>query len=170
MSFSRRSTLAFVIASLLVCGSLRQASAQEAVEVEREQVISANPFGLLFGLFNAEYERRITEGSTAGLGGSFYLGGDEDYFNVDTFWRFYPSGRAFEDWAFGAKVGVTSVPGSGSFFGLGFDVNRSWILGANDNFYVGVGIGLKRLFGPGAGDLGLQVIPTIRLVNVGFAF
>jgi hypothetical protein len=170
MSFSRQVISGCVAAAILVFGSLSAASAQQGVPIQREQVVSANPFGLLFELFNAEYERRITEGSTAGLGGSFYLGGDEDYYNADAFWRFYPGGRAFEDWAFGVKGGVTNLPDSGTFFGMGFDVNRSWILGANRNFYVGAGIGLKRLFGPGAGDLTLRVIPTIRLINVGVAF
>ena len=35
---------------------------------------------------------------------------------------------------------------------------------------VGIGIGLKRLFGTGSGYDDLAFIPTIRLVNIGFAF
>ena len=34
-------------------------------------VISANPFGLLLDLFNAEYERVFTESTTIGVGGSY---------------------------------------------------------------------------------------------------
>jgi hypothetical protein len=75
-----------------------------------------------------------------------------------------------EGWAFGAKAGITNVADSGSFFGVGFDANHSWLLGENENFYVGVGFGLKRLFGAGEEDFDLEIIPTIRVVNIGIAF
>jgi hypothetical protein len=113
-------------------------------------VISANPFGLILQIFNAEFERAVTGSSTAGVGGSSYFRdgeGEEDYINFDAFWRYYPGGRPFQGWSFGAKLGVTNVPDEGSFFGYGFDLNRSWLLGARNNFYVGVGFGLKRLVG-----------------------
>lgn len=151
------------------------------------QVVSANPFGLLLDRFNAEYERGITESTTIGIGGS--LGTEEEendtgetrentFFNGDVFWRFYPSGSWFEGWNFGIKVGVTKQEGTAFFgseeysttnFGYGFDANRSWLMGKNNNFYVGVGFGLKRL----VGDLpegALEYIPTLRIVNVGIAF
>jgi hypothetical protein len=137
---------------------------------EYAQVISANPFGILLALFNAEYERRIGDSMTAGIGGSYLSNDDDDYFNGDVFWRFYVGPQTFDGWAFGAKAGLTHVEGSGSFFGLGFDANHSWLLGENENFYVGVGIGLKRLFGAGDEDFDLEVIPTIRVVNIGIAF
>ena len=119
----------------------------------RKNVISANPFGLLLEFFNAEYERVVSESSTVGIGGSTFstdddeLGGDERYVNADVFYRFYPSGRPIDGWAFGAKAGITDVTDAGTYFGFGFDVNRSWLLGKRDNFYVGVGFGLKRLVG-----------------------
>ena len=118
------------------------------------------------------------------------------YINSDVFYRFYPGSRRTRTyaapigWAFGMKAGLTSVDGAGigdgTYFGYGFDFNRSWVLGPNDNFYVGLGFGLKRLFGVprvdsdyggrvsaldgklpfGGGDL----YSTIRVVNVGFIF
>ena len=66
------------------------------------------------------------------------------------------------------KAGITGVEGE-TYFGYGFDLNRSWVLGPNDNFYVGLGIGLKRLVGASQ-DVDLTLIPTIRLANVGFIF
>lgn len=119
------------------------ASAQQAQTQQYQQAISANPFGLLLELFNAEYERVVTQSSTAGIGGSTFSN-DEDgrYVNADVFWRFYPQGTPLDGWAFGAKVGLTSVESS-TYFGYGFDANRSWLLGANNNFYVGIGFGLK---------------------------
>jgi hypothetical protein len=137
------------------------------------QVISANPFGLLLEFFNAEYERVVGTSSTVGVGGSFLNNDGDDYLNADVFWRFYPSGRPLDGWAFGVKAGVTDVSNepedSSAFFGYGFDVNRSWLLGVDENFYVGVGFGLKRLFGE-TDELGLEIIPTIRIVNIGLAF
>jgi hypothetical protein len=146
-----------------------------------ENVISANPFGILLEFFNAEYERAVTESSTWGIGGSYGEREDEDdlgvttestWFNGDVFWRFYPSGDHFEGWNFGVKAGLTHQETdleSGTNFGIGFDANRSWLLGTNDNFYVGIGFGLKRLFGDIPED-GIEVVPTLRIVNVGFAF
>ncbi|MEX2584272.1 MAG: hypothetical protein WD766_13450 [Gemmatimonadota bacterium] len=135
-----------------------------------EQVVSANPFGLLLEFFNAEYERAVTPSTTAGLGGSMFTNEGDRYLNADLFWRYYMSGVPIDGWAFGAKLGITNVPDAGTFVGGGFDVNRSWLVGANQNFYVGVGLGLKRLFGAGDADFGLRFVPTIRLINVGIAF
>ena len=146
-----------------------------------ENVISANPFGILLEFFNAEYERAMTASSTWGLGGSYGEGEDENelgvttestWVNGDLFFRYYPSGRHFEGWNFGVKAGLTHQETdieSGTNFGIGFDANRSWLLGASNNFYVGLGFGLKRLFGDIPED-GIEVVPTLRIVNVGFAF
>lgn len=152
------------------------AHAQEAPAVRYQQAISANPFGLLLELFNAEYERVVSESSTAGIGGSYFSRDDnvdgvetnDRYTNADVFFRYYPQGRPLDGWAFGAKVGITKVTDSGTYFGYGFDVNRSWLLGKNENFYVGVGVGLKKLVGGDDGDL--EYIPTFRIVNIGVAF
>ena len=122
------------------------------------------------------------------------------YVNFDVFYRFYPGSRRTRTykapigWAFGMKMGLTAVNGAGrgdgAYFGFGFDMNHSWVLGPDDNFYVGLGFGLKRLMGVpqvtdsyggyggvkrsaldgklpfGGGDL----YPTIRIVNIGFIF
>ena len=155
------------------------AAAQEATPYKN--VISANPFGLLLELFNAELERVVGESSTVGIGGSYYGAGetedefgtptgDEEYANVDVFYRFYPQGRPLDGWAFGAKAGMTKVVDQGTYFGYGFDVNRSWLLGKKNNFYVGVGFGLKKLVGTSDEDFDLEYIPTFRIVNIGWAF
>jgi hypothetical protein len=156
-------------------------NAQQSTESGKQQVFSANPFGLLFQLFNAEYERVISETSTIGFGGStLRIENETDYdwepdpitetdryINFDLFWRFYPSGNPLVGWAFGAKLGITSVNDQ-THLGYGFDLNRSWLLGPEENFYVGLGFGLKRLMG--APDDLIPVIPTIRIANVGFVF
>lgn len=135
---------------------------------ERQQVISANPFGLLLDIFNAEYERKVSESATAGFGGS-YFSRDDQYVNADVFYRFYPNGTPLDGWAFGVKAGMTKITDESTYFGYGFDVNRSWVLGKNQNFYAGLGFGLKRLV-RGDDSFGLRYIPTFRIVNVGIAF
>ena len=120
------------------------------------------------------------------------------YVNFDVFYRFYPGSRRTRTykapigWAFGMKMGLTAVDGAGrgdgAYFGFGFDMNHSWVLGPNDNFYVGLGFGLKRLLGvPQVTDshyggekysaldgklpfAGRDLYPTIRIINVGFVF
>jgi hypothetical protein len=139
-------------------------------QTQYKQAISANPFGLLLELFNGEYERVVSASSTAGVGGSFYSQDDADYVNADAFFRYYPQGRPLEGWTFGGKLGVTKVSDSGTYFGYGFDVNHSWLLGGSDNFYVGVGFGLKRLVGVPEEDDLIDFIPTFRIINVGMAF
>jgi hypothetical protein len=137
------------IALFLVCGLAHAATAQDtpsapAALPAHQQQLSANPFGILFGLFNAEFERKVSESATLGLGGSFYEDDDDDYVNGDVFFRYYPSGHPLDSWSFGVKAG------------------------ANDNFYLGLGFGLKRLFGTHDDDL--KFIPTLRIVNIGVAF
>lgn len=144
------------------------------------QQISANPVGLLFDLFNIDYERRVTDSVSFGVGGStsttevyeydgFYNESShrERYLNGDVYVRFYPSGTALNGLAFGVKLGMTKVPDQGSFFGYGFDFNKSQILGKH--FYFGYGAGLKRLVGANSDRLELEYIPTLRL-NVGIGF
>lgn len=167
MRLFSRSFLVLAVALLLPAALASPLAGQATGD---RQVISANPFGLLLELFNVEYERVITTSSTAGLGGSFVDLEDENYVNFDAFWRYYPQGTPLDGWAFGAKLGLTRVD-SGTYTGFGFDVNRSWLMGANENFYVGLGFGLKRLLGTGD-DPGFDArfIPTIRVVNIGFTF
>ncbi len=162
---------AIAVVAIMTLATPAHGHAQVAENQPRyENVISANPFGILLEWFNAEYERVITESSTLGIGGSWVTLDDADYKNADLFWRFYLQDQVLEGWMFGSKVGLTSVTGEGTYFGIGFDFNRSWLMGRNDNFYVGVGFGLKRLFGVGDDYDDLTFIPTIRLVNVGVAF
>jgi hypothetical protein len=172
MSRFVRPGAALAAASLL--GVLVSAAPVQAQSEQPMNVISANPFGLLLELFNGEYERVVSESATAGVGGSYFTNSDLDYVNADAFFRFYPQADPLDGWAFGAKAGITSIDDFGSYFGFGFDVNRSWLLGRNNNFYVGVGIGLKRLIGVSdeddPGDDLLEFIPTFRIINIGFAF
>jgi hypothetical protein len=155
--------VAFALIVLLTARGL-PASAQ--TPAPPQQVVSANPFGLLAEFFNAEYERQVSSAATAGAGGSTIHAADDRYVNADVFVRYYPRGRALDGLAVGLKVGITEVD-SQRFFGFGFDLNQSWLMGNSQKFYIGWGFGLKRLVGA---DEYNQFIPTIRLVNIGVAF
>jgi len=163
----QRKFLALIAVFLI--GGAHPALAQQPT-ASKQNVISANPFGLLIDLFNAEYERVVSASSTAGFGGSTYQFEDNRYINVDGFWRFYPSGRPLDGWTFGVKAGITTLTDTGTHFGYGFDANRSWLLGPHENFYVGIGFGLKRLLGASAEDDFPMYVPTFRIVNIGLAF
>ena len=85
----------FVVAVVILIFGLSGSplNAQQSTESGMQQVFSANPFGLLMEFFNAEYERVISENSTAGFGGSTISifppeqEGDQRYVNADVFWR-----------------------------------------------------------------------------------
>ena len=163
------STIRCWVLAVMLMSTVAPIDAQQAVR-SPEQVISANPFGWLLELFNAEYERTVSNSSTAGAGGSFFSTSGEDYVNADLFYRFYPSGTPLEGFAFGVKIGVTKDTYAGPFFGFGFDTNWTRLLGKEDRFYVSAGFGLKRLYGTSESDFDLAYIPTLRLINIGFAF
>lgn len=171
MRFSLRKLRSIVIASVCLGVSAATLGSQEAPPQRFKNVVSANPIGLLIDLFNAEYERSTGLTSTVGVGGSTSsedrdFGETQRYLNLDVFYRYYPSGMTYEGWNFGAKVGVTQLRSGGSYLGYGFDINRSWLLGPTERFYVGTGFGLKRLIGAPEYD---RYVPTFRF-NIGRAF
>ena len=131
------------------------ASAQQSPAVH-QQVVSANPFGVLFSLFNAEIERRVSPSATGGVGGSMFVSESDDYGT-----RLVPLLKEC-----GVKAGATTVD-SDTFFGYGVDVNWSRLMGRDDKFYMGWGFGVKRLVGAVEYT---RFIPTIRIVNIGVAF
>lgn len=138
-----------------------------------KQVISTNPFGVVFEWFNLEYERRLSDTFSLGFAGSYVPldSGDDHYISGNALVRYYPQGRALSGFYFGGRTGVYDVDGGGGsevFFGAGFEIGYTWLLGESRNFQLSLGAGASRLFG-GTLD-GSAAIPTIRLLNVGLAF
>jgi hypothetical protein len=170
---TRLFAVSLVVLALLSIAAPSFAQDGTRVPVPHNQVLSANPFGLMFEWFNADYERKINESTTWGASASlFSLGGDAEYVNAQLAYRYYPQGAALSGFYLGGRGGVHNVDvdeASGRFFGLGFEVGYNWLLGAKKNFSVGVGAGATRLFG---GDLdgASLTIPTVRLLNLGIAF
>lgn len=144
------------------------------VPVPHDQVISANPFLLMWEWTNIEFEKKLSDLQTVGAAGSWIAldGGDEEYVNITGFLRYYPQGAALTGFYIGGRGGLYRVSDdddSGTAFGLGFDLGYSWLLGARQNFYIGLGIGATRLFGGDLEDFSTTV-PNLRLLNVGIAF
>ena len=173
-----RTAALITLGILLGCAVPRQSQGQQGTlePVSHQQVISANPFGLLFEWFNAEYERKVTNTVTAGIqGGWLSLDLDEgevDYSNVGGFLRYYPQGAALTGFYVGSRLGVHRVEADdeeATVLGFGIDIGYSWLLGINRAFYIGVGIGANRLFGLDMEDAS-ATLPTIRLMNIGIAF
>jgi len=165
------------LACLLVGVFPGKAQAQEEgtrEPVPHNQVISLNPFLILFEWFNGEYERKISTSTTLGVGASHLTleGGDESYSGLNAFLRYYPQGAALTGFSLGGRFGYHSVSDDdeeGHAYGLGVDLGYSWLLGSERNFYIGIGIGATKLFGNDLeGDR--VVIPSLRLVNIGYAF
>ncbi|HEV2147465.1 MAG TPA: hypothetical protein VGR37_08680 [Longimicrobiaceae bacterium] len=168
-------------AALVALGSASSAAAQEAPPPQYRNVLSANPLGLLFEYYNAEYERILTPSTTFGLAGSYITLFDEaDYFSLDGKYRYYPQAQAFAGFAIGGTLGYAQVSEndvlgnvgseSVSAFSLGVEIDYNWLVGSSRRFYIGTGIGAKRLFGGDVDSDTPVVLPTIRLVNIGFAF
>lgn len=156
--------------SLLSLMGLPQKVSAQVAQQSAKTVISANPFGLLLEFFNAEFERVIQPAVTVGIGGSTVVLDDQDYRNLDAFARLYLNGHALTGWALGGKLGLTQIPGSGTYAGLGVDVNWSTLTGPDQRLYLGLGFGLKRLLGTDEAFLTPEVVPTLRIINIGWVF
>ena len=157
----------------------------------KSNVLSIQPLAAMFTVYSAELEHRMGTSSTLGVGASYWDTGDDEgtsgkYASGDLKLKYYPQGHALEGFALGGQVGYTSMTGtettitgttttteeetlSGPTVGISLDYN--WLLGANKGFYIGLGVGAKKLFIKDS-DILTDVIatyPTARL-SIGFAF
>jgi len=173
-------TVAVLVVALIALGT------SPAAGYERKVVVSTNPFLDMYAWFNGEVELAVSPNATIGVAGNYITFGDiddeddeENFTNVGVLFRYYPR-EAFGGFYFGIRGGYygvtktdwqTEEEETASAFGLGFDLGYSWVLGANERFYVGLGAGMMRLFGGDLEDLDVSVnLPIIRIINVGLAF
>lgn len=140
--------------------------------VANTQAVSTNPFLLMFEYGNVEYERKHTESGTFGASVSRSGAGGFNYTNGQGFYRYYPQNAALTGFYIGGRGGVHRVAGrseSAVFFGAGVEIGYSWLLGRERHFALSIGGGATRLFG-GDFDGASVVVPTLRLVNIGWSF
>jgi hypothetical protein len=170
----RRFGRVFGFSILALAASATFARAQEADTAavgQQQNLITANPFGYVFGWYNVEYEREVGSGKTLGFTASTASPGNDRVVAGNAIFRFYPQGNAFRGLYLGGRTGayyVDELFDEGVFFGAGFEIGYTWLMGARKNWYLGLGAGVTRIFG-GEVD-GSGVIPQVRLVNFGYSF
>ena len=162
----------FALAIVAPAAAAETPSEQEAHPAEaHRQLVSVNPFGYVFEWYNVEYERKFNSNTTWGLTASTFTPDDDQLTTANAILRFYPQGIAFKGLYLGARTGayhVDDFDDNGVFFGAGIEIGYTWLMGAEKNWYIGLGGGVTRIFG---GDLdGSAVIPQIRFINFGYSF
>ena len=169
-----RCVRSLMLAALITIGGSAAAPAQTTapdVSGGPTQVVSANPFTMMFTWFNAEYERKLTPNLTWGVASSFFSVDEIGYKNASGVVRYYPS-AALHGFFVGGRTGVyrlSAVSESATFFGGGFELGYAWLLGPKQNVAVSMGAGVNRLFGGDLAGASLS-LPSLRLVNIGIAF
>jgi hypothetical protein len=176
----RYRVLTIVVAVLV---PLTAASTQEFVGPSN--VLSFQPINAVLEAYSAEYERKVGQAVTVGIGGTYWNPGDGidelTYSSGDLKLRYYPQERALMGFSFGAMVGYTSVSGtngtdgsdeSASGASFGFLLEHQWLMGSKRNFAVALGVGAKAVMVKeesfSSGDFTARY-PTAR-ISVGFAF
>jgi Protein of unknown function (DUF3575) len=176
------SALSLLAATSLLAGA---ASAQ-AVTAPKTAVISIQPLSAVFGVYSAEFEKALAPTVTLGVGGSYWSHDDDvsttKYTSGDIKLRYYPEAHPFRGFSFGGQAGYTSLSDETTFAGSGSDKTKasgptlgvaldySWLLGESKSFYVGLGLGAKKIFAS-AKDIGDATLayPTAH-VSIGYAF
>jgi hypothetical protein len=188
MPFVRRSLAAAALVAAPALASAQPASAPPPVLLP-EQSIAINPLAIPFGLFSAEYEAALpSPGFTVGIGGTYFTNdGDRDSW-AEVKGLYYPNEMPFRGFSIGLSLGIHSarnipeclfdVIGSGCSQDrktqtaptLGVLVSWDWLIGRQERFRVGLGIGAKRVLKDvGRADPLEQVYPDGRFV-VGLVF
>ena len=160
-----------------------------------KNVVSINPFGIVFTIVNAEYERALSQNVSLGVSTTWWdLDEDDNEFDVtdsftytsaDAKLRYYP-GTVLRGFSVGAQAGMTNVEGneftcdvngncveedeSHTAPSLGISLDYSWRLGAQEKFYIGIGTGAKRIFINQDDDDDFAVAYPFARFNVGWAF
>jgi hypothetical protein len=169
----------FIAASTLVTAGVHAQSSASP----KSTVISVQPLTAMFNVYAAEVEHAIAPTWTIGLGESYWNHDDSyslRYLSGDLKVKYYPEATPFRGFSFGGQAGYTSIVEDDTFSGsnrtringptLGVALDYNWLLGPPQSFYVGLGLGAKKIFAKGDGTGHATVsYPTAR-VSIGIAF
>ncbi len=152
-----------------------QSSDADRAGIQRRNLVSANPIGLLFEWYNGEYERAINTTVSLAVAGStfdFWEEG-ERYTAIDGIVRYYPQARALRGFSVGASLGFVDFDACDDCFDedgtsatIGIRGDYVWIIGRDQSFSVATGLGAKRIV---SDNLGTDFLPIGRL-SIGFAW
>lgn len=173
-----RHTLSAALFVILVPAAASAQTSAPPSPVQFDQVLSANPLGVVIKWFNVEYERRIGTATTFGASASHL--GELDLSNAAVMLRWYPQQSPLEGFYLGARAGAFSFKTFTYEFrsyreqnrvrpGAGVELGYNWLLGPKRNVSVGTGFGLTRIATGGETYSVPSVLPGFRL-NVGIAF
>lgn len=168
-------------AALLACALLAAPAAAQRDSL-RTQVVAAYPLHAAVHFLAAEYERTAGGSATLGVGAAYFALGRRDdvvrYAAVDVKARYYPGADPLR----GVSLALTAGPSWLKFgddyarnlrwargVGIGAEVARSHLLGAEQRVHVGYGAGAKRLFWMDEVGAKVVVVPSVRL-SVGYAY
>lgn len=172
-----RYTLSAVLLVLLIPAAAFAQTAAPPPEAP-DQVLSANPFGVVVKWFNVEYERKLGRATTFGASASHF--GELDVSDAAVLVRWYPQQTALEGFYLGARAGAFGFKTYTYDFrsyreqtrvlpGAGVELGYNWLLGPKHNVSVGTGFGLTRIAAGRDSYSVPDVLPAFRL-NVGIAF
>jgi hypothetical protein len=173
-----------VIFALTFVGVPSLSAQRASSSLPHPNVIFTNPFGPIFEMFTAEYERRLNPSVSFGLSGTYWAGKLDDDFRQNSLnarVRFYPYEMTPRGFSIGVALGVTRIrdtpescsspdpcpPRKTTNPSFGVELAHNWYMGPSQRFVLGSGFGIKRLFGETAGDT--DILPMFRL-NIGYAF
>jgi hypothetical protein len=158
----------------------------QSVATPKTTVVSIQPLTAMFNIYAGEVEHAVAPTWTVGLGGSYWNHDEDDYslryISGDVKLKYYPEALPFRGFSFGGQLGYTTITEDDDFdpstsnettihgptVGVALDYN--WLLGPPQTFYIGLGVGAKKIFAKSE-DIGHGTFnyPTAR-VSIGFAF
>ena len=125
---------------------------------DRRNVLSVNPLGIPFEYISAEYEGVVSKPFTLGGNVSYATFSDYTYSSFELKGRLYPGEEAPKGFSVGLGAGLSNIRGQLVCFDNCSDgtrthpsvhvfVDYNWLLGKGKRFFVGTGVGAKRIFG-----------------------
>jgi len=141
-------------------------------------LVSINPFAIILGGINAEGEMPLSSDISLGVAGTYFPGSasffdkGEHYGTFDAKLHFYPQERTPRGFSVALTAGTVSYRFSKddeltSGATLGFEADYNWLMGRNERFIVGTGLGVRRVLA--SGNKGDDIIPALRF-QIGYAF
>lgn len=178
---------AVALASVLTCAALPAAGAQTQTRVPIRYLsyVAADPIGIAVDITSLELETAVAPGITVGGTVSYSSLSDQRFTSADLVARYYPGEIVLKGFSLGLSGGYLkysnltccNVNGGSNRVSLsaptiGLAVDYNWMLGGEQRFIVGTGVGAKRVLASSASRaaVGLdRAYGTARFV-VGIAF